>query len=146
MLMLEKIAKADIFEGCGEILMDVANTPISPELLPPDKSGKIAQKTESLVGPYELSDFYLFYCLRYGFMPEKIYHLAKMAFKGDYTDDEIFKWLENFYKRFFTQQFKRSCMPDGVKVGSIGLSPRGDLRMPSDASYNIWLENLKEIK
>ena len=144
--MLEKIAKADIFEGCGEILMDVANTPISPELLPPDKSGKIAQKTESLVGPYELSDFYLFYCLRYGFMPEKIYHLAKMAFKGDYTDDEIFKWLENFYKRFFTQQFKRSCMPDGVKVGSIGLSPRGDLRMPSDASYNIWLENLKEIK
>ncbi len=144
--MLERIANADIFEGCREILMDVANTPISPELLPPDESGKIAQKTESLVGPYELSDFYLYYCLRYGFMPEKIYHLAKMAFKGDYTDEEIFKWLENFYKRFFTQQFKRSCMPDGVKVGSIGLSPRGDLKMPSDASYNIWLENLKEIK
>ena len=144
--MLEKIANAEIFEGCREILLDVANTPISPELLPPDKSGKIAQKTESLVGPYELSDFYLYYCLRYGFMPEKIYHLAKLAFKGDYTDDEIFKWLENFYKRFFSQQFKRSCMPDGVKVGSIGLSPRGDLKMPSDASYNIWIENLKEIK
>ena len=144
--MLEKIAYTEIFEGCREILLDVANTPISPELLPPDKSGKIAQKTESLVGPYELSDFYLYYCLRYGFMPEKIYHLAKLAFKGDYTDDEIFKWLENFYKRFFSQQFKRSCMPDGVKVGSIGLSPRGDLKMPSDASYNIWIENLKELR
>ncbi len=144
--MLEKIANAEIFEGCREILLDVANTPISPELLPPDKSGKIAQKTESLVGPYELSDFYLYYCLRYGFMPEKIYHLAKLAFKGEYTDDEIFKWLENFYKRFFSQQFKRSCMPDGVKVGSIGLSPRGDLKMPSDASYNIWIENLKELR
>ena len=143
--MLEKIAENDIFEGCSEILKDVADTPISPELLPPDKSGKIAQKTESLVGPYALSDFYLYYMLKYGFMPEKIYHLAKLAFKDEYSDEEIYKWLENFYKRFFTQQFKRSCMPDGIKTGSIGISPRGDLKMPSDASYNIWLENLKEI-
>lgn len=144
--MLEKIAESDIFEGCGEILKDVADTPVSPELLPPDAKGEIAQKTESLVGPYELSDFFLYYVLRYGFMPEKIYFLAKKTFKDQYTDDEIYKWLENFYKRFFTQQFKRSCIPDGVKVGSIGISPRGDLRMPSDASYNIWIENLKEIK
>ena len=144
--MLEKIADSEMFEGCNEILRDIAETPISPELLPPDAKGEISQKTESLVGPYELSDFFLYYALRYAFSPEKIYHLAKKAFKDDYNEDEIYKWLENFYKRFFTQQFKRSCSPDGVKVGSIGISPRGDLKMPSDASYNIWLENLKEIK
>ena len=143
--VLEKIAENNVFEGCSEILKDVADTPIRPELLPPDKSGKIAQKTESLVGPYALSDFYLYYVLKYGFMPEKIYHLAKLAFKDEYSEEEIYKWLENFYKRFFTQQFKRSCMPDGVKIGSIGVSPRGDLKMPSDASYNIWIKNLKEI-
>ena len=121
------------------------DTPISPELLPPDENGKIAQKTEDLVGPYSLHDFFLYYVLRFGFSPEKIYYMAKKAFSDDFTDDVILKWEKNFYRRFFTQQFKRNCLPDGVKVGSVCLSPRGDWRMPSDASARIWLNALENM-
>lgn len=132
-------------DTCGvdnleKVLKDVLNTPVSPELLPPKKDGTIAQKTEDLVGPYELHDFFLYYVLRFGFEPEKIYYLAKHAFEGDYDDSTINKWLKTFYRRFFSQQFKRSCLPDGPKVGSVALSPRGDLRMPSDAVSKEWLE------
>ena len=128
------------------VLLDILDTPVSPELLPPTKDGKeIAQKTEDLVGPYELHDFFLYYVLRFGFSPKKIFYLAENAFitqngKEAYTREIIKKWLVSFYKRFFAQQFKRSCMPDGAKVGSVNLSPRGDWRMPSDASGNIWIK------
>lgn len=115
------------------VLMDVLDTPVSPELLPADAEGKIAQKTEDLVGPYELHDFFLFHTLRYGFTKEKIAYLARLAFEGVYDEVTITKWLNTFFRRFFMQQFKRSCMPDGPKVGSVNLSPRGDWRMPSDA-------------
>lgn len=125
------------------VLEDVLDTPVSPELLPP-VDGVIAQKTEDLVGPYELHDFYLYYMLRLGFPPKKIYRLAKLSFKGKYSDETILKWLKTFYRRFFTQQFKRSCLPDGPKVGSVALSPRGDLRMPSDASMNAWMMQLDQ--
>ncbi len=136
-------------DTCGDgelakVLLDVLDTPVSPELLPP-KDGEIAQKTEDLVGPYELHDFFLYYMLRYGFAPDKIYRLAVAAFAGEYDEEVILKWLKTFYKRFFSQQFKRSCLPDGPKVGSVGVSPRGDLRMPSDASANLWLESLKNM-
>lgn len=124
-----------------QVLKDILDTPVSPELLPP-KDGKIAQKTEDLVGPYELHDFFLYYCLRFGFSPNKIYRIALLAFHNDYQKEEIYKWLRTFYWRFFTQQFKRSCLPDGPKVGSVAVSPRGDLRMPSDACVRIWLEEL----
>lgn len=117
----------------GKILLDIINTPVSPELLPADKDGKIAQKTEDLVGPYELHDFFLYYHVRCGFSPAKIYRLAKYAFDGEYDDETIARWLRTFLRRFTTQQFKRSCMPDGPKVGTVSLSPRGDWRMPSDA-------------
>ena len=127
-----------------EVLLDVLDTPVSPELLPP-KDGKIAQKTEDLVGPYELHDFYLYYMLRAGFEPEKIYRLACETFEGMYDKETIFKWLKTFYWRFFAQQFKRSCLPDGPKVGSVAVSPRGDLRMPSDASAGVWLEQLENM-
>lgn len=133
----------DIGGDCGEVLKDILATEISPELLPPDASGKIAQKTEDLVGPYVLHDFFLYYCVRWGFSPEKINFLANRTFKGIFSEEEISKWLKNFYKRFFTQQFKRSCIPDGVKVGTITLSPRGDWRMPSDASGSVWLNSIK---
>ena len=136
-------------DTCGEetlkaILYDVLDTPVSPELLPPEE-GKISQKTEDLVGPYELHDFYLYYVLRYGFRPSKIYRLARKAFEGVYDAETIMKWLKTFYRRFFTQQFKRSCLPDGPKVGSVAVSPRGDLRMPSDAAYRIWMEELEGL-
>lgn len=140
--MVESVAECDLFPQSRDVLRDIVATPISPELLPPDEDGKIAQKTESIVGPYALHDFFLFYAVRYGFEPEKILFLAEKAFKDDFTKEEIKKWLINFYKRFFTQQYKRSCQPDGVKVGSICLSPRGDWRMPSDASWKLWLENI----
>lgn len=126
-----------------KILEDILNTEISPELLPPDKDGKISQKTEDLVGPYVLHDFFLYYIVRYGFSPEKVRFLANVAFKDEFDGQTIDKWLKNFYKRFFAQQFKRSCSPDGVKVGSITLSPRGDWRMPSDAVAKIWLDCIK---
>lgn len=124
-----------------EVLDAILATEISPELLPPDKSGNIAQKTEDLVGPYVLHDFFLYYIVRYGFLPEKVRYLARKTFSDTYGNDEIDKWLKNFYRRFFAQQFKRSCVPDGVKVGSVALSPRGDWRMPSDARATLWLED-----
>ena len=127
------------------VLMDVLDTPVSPELLPP-KDGEISQKTEDLVGPYELHDFFLYYVMRFGYTPSKIFRLAKYTFKDDYAEETIYKWLRTFYWRFFSQQFKRSCLPDGPKVGSVALSPRGDWRMPSDASVNIWLKELDAIK
>ena len=126
------------------VLKDVLDTPVSPELLPPVE-GNIAQKTEDLVGSYELHDFFLYYMLRCGYAPDKIYRIAKDTFSGRYSDEIIKKWLINFYRRFFAQQFKRSCLPDGPKVGSVALSPRGDLRMPSDACARIWLEQLEKI-
>ena len=128
-----------------EILHDILDTPVSPELIPP-KDGKISQKTEDIVGPYELHDFYMYYVLRFGFAPGKIYELTKIAFKERYSSETILKWMTIFYRRFFSQQFKRSCLPDGPKVGTVAVSPRGDLRMPSDASASIWLEELKKIK
>ena len=143
--MISSIAKNDIFSGCSEVLFDIIDTPISPELLPPDENGNITQETESLVGPYILHDFFLYYVLRYGFSPKKIYSLACTAFLGDFDGETILKWLKTFYRRFFSQQFKRSCLPDGVKVGSVCLSPRGDWRMPSDASSAAWLRELESI-
>lgn len=128
-----------------EVLQDILDTPISPELLPPDEAGNILQKTESSIGPYVLHDFYLYHFLRYGATPKKIYTLAKQTFKNSFSKEEIKKWLKVFIRRFFTQQFKRNCIPDGVKVGSISLSPRGDLRMPSDANYETWIKELEDI-
>lgn len=127
-----------------EVLLDILDTPVSPELLPP-KDGEIAQKTEDLVGPYELHDFYLYYMLRYGYEPSKIYRLAKYAFEGVYDDETILKWLKKFYWRFFSQQFKRSCVPDGPRVSGMSLSPRGDWRMPSDACVAVWIKELEEL-
>jgi len=132
-------------ENLRMILNDILDTPVSPELLPPDEKGNIAQRTEDLVGPYELHDFFLYYMLRFGFTPRKIYRLATMSFAKDYSKEFILKWLKIFYRRFFSQQFKRSCMPDAPKVGTVTLSPRGDFRMPSDASYSIWMKELDEI-
>lgn len=128
-----------------DILTDVLDTPVSPELLPPE-NGEISQKTEDLVGPYELHDFFLYYMMRFGYTPSKIYRLAKYTFEGVYSEDTIYKWLNIFYRRFFSQQFKRSCIPDGPKVGSVALSPRGDWRMPSDACVNIWIKDLEDLK
>lgn len=132
-------------EKLRHILLDILDTPVSPELLPPS-DGEIAQKTEDLVGPYELHDFYLYYFMRYGFSPSKIYRLAIQAFAGQFSPEEILKWLKVFYRRFFSQQFKRSCLPDGPKVGSVALSPRGDLRMPSDACQEIWRKELEKLE
>ena len=134
---------------CGEtelaaVLEDVLDTPVSPELLPPE-DGVISQKTEDLVGPYELHDFFLYYILRFGYMPSKIYRMALQAFGGEYDSVTVKKWLDVFYRRFFSQQFKRSCLPDGPKVGSVAVSPRGDLRMPSDAARRIWMDDLERI-
>jgi NAD+ synthase (glutamine-hydrolysing) len=128
-----------------EVLLDIVDTPISPELIPADENGHIRQKTEDLVGPYELHDFFLYYFLRFGFSPAKIFLLAKKAFDGNYSDEVIKKWLQTFCRRFFSQQFKRSCMPDGPKVGSVSLSPRGDWRMPTDASAVLWLKDLEHV-
>ena len=127
------------------VLLDILDTPVSPELLPP-KEGEIAQKTEDLVGPYQLHDFYLYYAVRWGFSPRKVYRLALYALGGQYDRATILKWLKNFYRRFFVQQFKRSCLPDGPKVGSVSLSPRGDWRMPSDAVSELWLKELEGLE
>ena len=129
----------------AEVLLDVLDTPISPELTPADEKGNIKQKTEDLVGPYELHDFFLYYFLRFGFSPRKIFLLAQHAFEGKYDDETIKKWLTTFIRRFFSQQFKRSCLPDGPKVGSVSLSPRGDWRMPSDAMSTLWMEECKNL-
>ena len=132
-------------ESISQTLRDVLDTPVSPELLPPE-NGQISQKTEDLVGPYELHDFFLYYLLRFGYSPAKLYRVAKLAFADSYDDETILKWLKTFYKRFFSQQFKRSCVPDGPKVGSVALSPRGDWRMPSDACVRVWMEDLEHIR
>lgn len=132
-------------EALSRVLLDILDTPVSPELLPAAENGEIAQQTERLVGPYELHDFYLYYVLRFGFGPAKIYRLARTSFAGRYDNATILHWLKNFYRRFFAQQFKRSCLPDGPKVGSVTLSPRGDWRMPSDACNTLWLEELEHL-
>ena len=132
-------------EMATDTLLDIIDTPISPELIPADEQGRIKQKTEDLVGPYELHDFFIYYFLRYGFSPSKIFVMAKKAFANDYDDETIKKWLKTFCRRFFTQQFKRSCLPDGPKVGSVSLSPRGDWRMPSDASYTLWMQECEKL-
>ena len=137
-------------DTCGDqalqkVLMDILDTPVSPELLPP-KDGMISQKTEDLVGPYELHDFFLYHMMRLGEEPTKVYRLAKYAFAGQYDEEIILKWLKKFYQRFFAQQFKRSCLPDGPKVGSVAVSPRGDLRMPSDACVHIWMKELETLE
>ena len=136
--LVQYVASQESDKNTEEILTDILNTPVSPELLPKDKEGNIAQKTEDIIGPYELHDFFLFYFVRHGATPEKILFLAKTAFKNEYEDEFIEKYFNFFIRRFFTQQFKRSAIPDGPKVGSISLSPRGDWRMPSDASFNLW--------
>lgn len=146
---LVKYLVAYYADTCGEaelqqVLKDVLATPVSPELLPPE-DGKIVQKTEDLVGPYELHDFFLYYMLRFGYEPSKIYRIARMTFWGKYDDETLLKWLRIFYRRFFSQQFKRSCLPDGPKIGTVALSPRGDWRMPSDACVAVWMKDLDEI-
>ena len=143
--LIEWCAEAEFCGKTAEVLHDVCATPVSPELLPPDEDGAISQKTEDHVGPYELHDFFLFQVVRNQFAPRKILDLACRAFAEDYSQAEILKWLQLFYHRFFAQQFKRSCLPDGPKVGSVSLSPRGDWRMPSDASANLWLAELDQV-
>ncbi len=144
--MIDSIMENDIFRASSAVLRDILDTPISPELLPPDAGGKIAQQTEEIVGPYALHDFFLYYTVRFGFTPEKVYALARKAFRDDFDGAIVKKWLLIFYRRFFTQQFKRSCLPDGVKIGSICLSPRGDWRCPSDASAAAWIARAEKIE
>lgn len=143
--LVQWVADTQVDEGSKITLLDILDTPVSPELLPVNENGQMTQFTEEVVGPYELHDFYLYYMLRYGFTPAKIYYLARQAFENIYNDTTILKWMEVFFKRFFSQQFKRSCMPDGPKVGSVNLSPRGDWRMPSDASVNLWLKEIRDL-
>ena len=143
--LVKWVAENDIDEESRITLLDIVETPISPELIPADENGEIQQKTEDLVGPYELHDFFLYYFMRFGFRPSKIYYLANIAFKDIYDEETIKKWLSTFFRRFFNQQFKRSCLPDGPKVGSISISPRGDWRMPSDASSATWLKEIENL-
>ena len=143
--LVKWVAEHKVDEVSKEILLDVIDTPISPELIPADENGDIAQKTEDLVGPYELHDFFLYNFIRNGYRPAKIFFLAKIAFKDSYTQEVIKKWLLVFFRRFFQQQFKRSCLPDGPKVGSVTLSPRGDWRMPSDATSSLWLKEIEAL-
>ena len=143
--IIEAVAEEEVFASSREVLMDILDTPISPELLPPDAQGKIAQQTEDLVGPYALHDFYLYHMLNFGFTPTKIYTLACRAFENDFEPAVIKKWLRTFYWRFFTQQFKRNCMPDGAKALPLSFSPRGDWQMPSDAAGRIWIEEVDTL-
>ena len=143
--LVKWVAENDIDEESRITLLDIVETPISPELIPADENGEIQQKTEDLVGPYELHDFFLYYFMRFGFRPSKIYYLANIAFKDIYDEETIKKWLSTFFRRFFNQQFKRSCLPAGPKVGSISISPRGDWRMPSDASSATWLKEIENL-
>ena len=143
--LIRYIAAIPAFGAQRDVLIDVVNTPISPELTPADAEGHILQKTEDLVGPYELHDFFLFHFVRFGFRPAKLFLMAQKAFGDKYDADVIKKWLQTFFRRFFSQQFKRSCLPDGPKVGTISLSPRGDWRMPSDASVTLWLKECEEL-
>ena len=142
--LVKWVADNVVGDNIRVVLDEILNTPISPELLPPDSSGKIQQKTEEVVGPYELHDFFLYYAIRHGMAPQKILVLAELAFDGRYSGREIKKWLKVFYERFFSQQYKRSCLPDGPKVGTVSLSPRGDWRMPSDAEASLWLKQLTQ--
>ena len=144
--LVEWVARNKVDEDSRITLLDIVDTPISPELIPADEQGNIKQKTEDLVGPYELHDFILYHFLRFGSRPTKIYYLAQIAFAGIYDQSTIKKWLYTFFRRFFQQQFKRSCLPDGPKVGSVGLSPRGDWRMPSDAISKLWLDEIEKIE
>lgn len=144
--VIQTAAENEAFSSSRECLQSILDTPISPELLPPDKKGNILQQTEDVVGPYALHDFFLYYAIRFGYPPKKVFDLCCIAFKDDFSCETIFKWLKNFYRRFWTQQFKRNCMPDGVKIGSIALSPRGDWRMPSDAQYKAWMDECDCIK
>lgn len=144
--LVEWVAYNRVDEASRATLLDIVDTPISPELIPADENGNIKQKTEDLVGPYELHDFFLYHFLRFGSSPAKIYFLAQLAFKGNYDKETIKKWLYTFFRRFFQQQFKRSCLPDGPKVGSVSLSPRGDWRMPSDAMATLWLKEIEGLK
>ena len=143
--LVEWVAHNRVDEASRATLLDIVDTPISPELIPADENGNIKQKTEDLVGPYELHDFFLYHFLRFGSSPAKIYFLAQQAFGGSYDKETIRKWLHTFFRRFFQQQFKRSCLPDGPKVGSVSLSPRGDWRMPSDAMATLWLKEIDEL-
>ena len=143
--LVKWVAENDIDASSRTTLLDIIDTPISPELIPADENGNIKQVTEDLVGPYELHDFFLYYFLRFGFRPSKIFFLAARTFRGVYDEDTIKKWLQTFFRRFFNQQFKRSCLPDGPKVGSISISPRGDWRMPSDASSEAWLKEVDSL-
>ena len=143
--LVQWVAENDMDEASKATLLDIIDTPISPELIPANENGEIKQKTEDLVGPYELHDFFLYYFLRFGFRPSKIFYLANMAFKDIYDEETVKKWLSTFFRRFFNQQFKRSCLPDGPKVGSVSISPRGDWRMPSDASSAIWLKEIEDL-
>lgn len=143
--LVQWVAENGMDEDSKATLLDIVDTPISPELIPADENGDIKQKTEDLVGPYELHDFFLYYFLRFGFRPSKIFYLANTAFKNSYDEETIKKWLYTFFRRFFNQQFKRSCLPDGPKVGSISISPRGDWRMPSDASSAMWLKEIENL-
>jgi len=144
--LVKWVAETQVDRESQTTLLDIIATPVSPELLPVDSQGQMTQMTEDLVGPYELHDFFLYYTLRYGFTPAKIFYLAKHALKFVYSETIILKWMEVFYRRFFNQQFKRSCLPDGPKVGSVNLSPRGDWRMPSDASAHLWLREIEQLK
>lgn len=144
--LVEWVAYNRVDEASRATLLDIVDTPISPELIPADESGNIKQKTEDLVGPYELHDFFLYHFLRFGSSPTKIYFLAQQAFGGSYDKESIKKWLYTFFRRFFQQQFKRSCLPDGPKVGSVSLSPRGDWRMPSDTMATLWLKEIEGLK
>ena len=143
--LVKWVAENDMDEASRMTLLDIVDTPISPELIPADENGNIKQITEDLVGPYELHDFFLYYFLRCGFRPSKIFFLAVRTFKDVYDEETIKKWLQTFFRRFFNQQFKRSCLPDGPKVGSISISPRGDWRMPSDASSEMWLREVESL-
>lgn len=140
------LAETQMDDNAKKILLDVVDTPVSPELLPTDNKGSMTQLTEDVVGPYELHDFFLYYTLRYGFTPSKIYFLALHAFENIYDKETILKWMGTFFRKFFNHQFKRSCMPDGPKIGSVNLSPRGDWRMPSDASSQIWINEIENLK
>lgn len=144
--VIQTAAENEAFSSSRECLQSILDTPISPELLPPDEKGNIIQQTEDVVGPYALHDFFLYYAIRFGYPPKKVFDLCCIAFKDDFSCETILKWLKNFYRRFWTQQFKRNCMPDGVKIGSIALSPRGDWRMPSDAQYKAWMDECDCIK
>ena len=144
--VIQTAAENEAFSSSRECLQSILDTPISPELLPPDEKGNILQQTEDVVGSYALHDFFLYYAIRFGYPPKKVFELCCIAFKDDFSCETILKWLKNFYRRFWTQQFKRNCMPDGVKIGSIALSPRGDWRMPSDAQYKAWMDECDCIK